>query len=198
MASDWTPPGWGQDSSQERWAPPQQRILAYGGFWIRVLASLIDYILIGAVCAVLSIWFLPPFHLDQFTIPGDTPSYRVNYIPADFSDGYNLPSYLPHPDFSDSPSFLLLDLIYETLFLASPLRATLGKRVLGLEVVTLAGEPISLLTSLLRTLVKHFVSFPFFLIGVLMVAFTARKQGLHDMIARTLVLRSQKIVRFDG
>jgi uncharacterized RDD family membrane protein YckC len=59
-------------------------------------------------------------------------------------------------------------------------------------VVTLQGEQISHPRALLRFVIKAFLSFPLLYIGVLMVAFTQRKQGLHDMMAGTLVLRHTK------
>mgnify|MGYP004717036133 CR=1 FL=1 len=83
----------------------------------------------------------------------------------------------------------LLPALYFVLFEASRLQATPGKLLCRLRVVTLSGERISLPRAVVRFAVKAFISFPFLYIGVLMVAFTRRKQGLHDLIAGTLVIR---------
>ena len=49
------------------------------------------------------------------------------------------------------------------------------------------GHPIGFGTALARTLGKLLSSI--FFIGFIMIAFTPRKQGLHDQMAGTLVLK---------
>jgi len=60
---------------------------------------------------------------------------------------------------------------------------------MGLKVTDLDGERIGVGKSFLRT-IGSFVSAVLLMVGYLMVAFTERKQGLHDKIAGTLVVRS--------
>ena len=86
---------------------------------------------------------------------------------------------------------LPLVLTYYPLMEASPWQATLGKRMTGLTVVTLRGERMGVLRAFSRYFAK-FVSGLFFGIGFLMVAWTERRRGLHDMIAGTLVVRDLK------
>jgi uncharacterized RDD family membrane protein YckC len=86
---------------------------------------------------------------------------------------------------------LPLVLTYYPLMEASPWQATLGKRMCGLSVVTLRGERIGVLRAFLRYFAK-FLSGLFLGIGYLMVGWTERRRGLHDMIARTLVVRDFK------
>jgi uncharacterized RDD family membrane protein YckC len=72
---------------------------------------------------------------------------------------------------------------------AADRQATFGKQLCGLKVQHLdSGAGISLLRSLGRELGK-FVSAAVLFIGFLIVAFTGRKQGLHDMLASTVVAR---------
>jgi uncharacterized RDD family membrane protein YckC len=72
---------------------------------------------------------------------------------------------------------------------ASEQRATYGKQLCGLKVEHAGtGERISILRSLGRELAK-FVSGAVFLLGFLMIPFTPRKQGLHDYLATTVVVR---------
>ncbi len=68
-------------------------------------------------------------------------------------------------------------------------QATFGKRLLRLRVTDLDGEPISFARASVRHFAKLASSIPF-MAGFLAVAFTPRKQGLHDMIAGCLVKRS--------
>lgn len=70
---------------------------------------------------------------------------------------------------------------------ASSREATIGKQLCGLKVQH-EGAQISLLRSIARELAK-LLSSAVLMIGFLMVAFTGRKQGLHDMLASTEVVR---------
>ncbi len=66
-------------------------------------------------------------------------------------------------------------------------QATLGKSAMGLVVTDLNGQRISFLRATGRYFAKILSALILF-IGYIMAAFTARKQGLHDMLAGTLVL----------
>ena len=67
-------------------------------------------------------------------------------------------------------------------------RATVGKKVLGLVVGDIDGGGLGFLRSLLRNLAKIISSIPFG-IGYVLAAFTARKQALHDLITKAVVMR---------
>jgi uncharacterized RDD family membrane protein YckC len=82
----------------------------------------------------------------------------------------------------------LLAWLYEALLTSSSMQATPGKMVFGLRVTTLEGEQIGFGRATGRFFGK-IVSSIIIYIGFLMVAFTERKQGLHDMMASTLVVR---------
>jgi len=69
-------------------------------------------------------------------------------------------------------------------------QATLGKRVLGLKVTDEAGQRINFG----RASGRHWgkiLSGIICNIGYIMAAFTERKQALHDLIAKTLVVRGR-------
>lgn len=82
----------------------------------------------------------------------------------------------------------LLALLYWPVMHASGAQATLGKAILGLKVARLDGRRISLLRSLWRELAKIF-SAAVLMVGYVLAAFTPRKQGLHDLMAATYVVR---------
>lgn len=71
---------------------------------------------------------------------------------------------------------------------SSAYQATVGKIALGIQVTDLNGNRISFLRALARNLAE-ILSALILLIGYIMVAFTEKKQGLHDMIAGTLVVK---------
>lgn len=80
--------------------------------------------------------------------------------------------------------------LYFAVLESSPWQATLGKLALGIRVTDLQGRRISFPRALGRYLAKY-LSLIILGIGFLMVAWTKRKQGLHDMIANTLVLNGR-------
>lgn len=77
---------------------------------------------------------------------------------------------------------------YFAILESSPAQGTLGKLALGLQVTDLHGDPISFGRAVLRNALK-FLSSLLLGTGWLLAAFTPRKQGLHDLLAGTLVLR---------
>ena len=77
--------------------------------------------------------------------------------------------------------------LYFSIMESSPLQATLGKMALSIRVTDTAGQRISFLRATGRTLAKIIYG-AILLIGYIMVAFTERKQALHDMMAGTLVV----------
>jgi len=80
--------------------------------------------------------------------------------------------------------------LYFSLLESSKHQATIGKMALGLVVTDLAGNRISFARATGRFFGKILSSI-IMGIGYLLVAFTPRKQALHDLIAQCLVLSSK-------
>ncbi len=68
---------------------------------------------------------------------------------------------------------------------------TVGKMILGLQVVNRQGNPPSFWRVLLREVVGKTVS-GFFLLGYFWVAWHSEKRGWHDSIAGTYVVRKHR------
>jgi len=159
---------------------PVARVQAgyYAGFWIRVLAYIIDRIVIGIAAT--------PFYV-ILVLPG---LLRVIHE-AQSSGGEPSPEMI-FSMIGDASVFLILVFVgywlYEALLTASSWQGTVGKRLLRLKVVDEAGNRISFARSTGRFFAK-ILSQLILWIGFIMVAFTDKKRGLHDMIARTLVIR---------
>lgn len=134
--------------------------VAYGGFWIRVVAYLIDAILLGGASAILA----SLLGVDMFG--GEKTA---------FDPTVNVGS-------------LIIGWLYFALMESSERGATLGKMAVGLRVVTDQGERLSFGRASGRYFAK-LLSALILCIGFIMVAFTDRKRGLHDMIASTLVVK---------
>ncbi len=150
----------------------------YAGFWIRVLAYIIDRIVIGIAA---------------------TPFYVVLVLPsvlriiheAESSGGEPSPEMIFSIIGSASIFFIVAFVgywLYEALLTASSWQGTVGKRVLRLKVTDEAGNRISFARSTGRFFAK-ILSQVILWIGFIMVAFTDKKRGLHDMLAGTLVMR---------
>jgi uncharacterized RDD family membrane protein YckC len=67
-------------------------------------------------------------------------------------------------------------------------QTTIGGIVLGLKVARLDGKPVSFAVALVRGLAAGFSIFVLFL-GFLWIAWDKDKQGWHDKIAGTVVLK---------
>lgn len=87
--------------------------------------------------------------------------------------------------------FLLLGVscCYFALMESSKYQATLGKLVVGIKVVDLAGNRISFLKATGRYFAKFLSRFLLGL-GFLMSLFTKKKQCLHDKLVSTVVIES--------
>ncbi len=83
---------------------------------------------------------------------------------------------------------LVIAWLYTALLTSSSWRATVGKKVLGLVIVDEYGERLSFGRASGRFL-GEIISMLTCGIGYLMIAFTAHKQGLHDKIAKTFVIK---------
>jgi uncharacterized RDD family membrane protein YckC len=78
-------------------------------------------------------------------------------------------------------------LLYYTMMESSEYQATLGKQALGVKVTDLEGHRISFGRATGRYFAK-LLNVITLGVGYIMIAFTEKKQGLHDIVAGTLVV----------
>lgn len=81
--------------------------------------------------------------------------------------------------------------LYFAIFESQGWQATPGKHLLQLKVTDLNGNRITFARASARYFSKFFSSL-ILCVGYLIVAFTKRKQALHDLIAETLVINDKK------
>lgn len=135
-------------------APTESAVaLEPAGFWLRVVAFIVDYALLLIVGGAMMMG----------------------------AAGTDLlaPVYL---------LWLLISFLYWPVLESTSLRATIGKAMVGLVVADVDGGGLPFVRSLLRNLAKIISAIPLF-IGFLLAAFTTRKQALHDLITKAVVLR---------
>lgn len=131
----------------------------YGGFWVRFGAYFVDSLIIMLVWAAAALFV-----------------------------------YLVRGEFSESADILLnlimgmTGVFYSGYFVSSERMATPGKRLFGLYVTDTQNRRLSFPHAIGRYLAS-FVSALLLCIGYVMIAFYPRKQGLHDIMANTLVHR---------
>jgi uncharacterized RDD family membrane protein YckC len=159
-----------------RWpAPPQ--LQTYAGFWIRFLAWFIDSVVVGFAFG------LPVSIL--FPQPGvNTCTHLVNAgTCAPTAPNYYLAG-------TTWPNIVLTGLYFVlTWWLVG---GTLGQRLLGLRVVdATTGGRISVLQSIGRFL-GYLLSFWVLCLGLIWAGPDTYKQGWHDKLAHTYVLRQHR------
>jgi uncharacterized RDD family membrane protein YckC len=141
--------------------------LGYAGFWRRFGAYILDWI----IMVILSLGISAVTRLG-FNSPDTDP---VAYI---FSINYLLYAVVS----------IAANVLYWGLFESSPLQATPGKLALGIKVTDMEGNRVSFGRAAGRYFGKILSSL-ILCIGYLMIAFTEKKQALHDIMAGTLVVK---------
>jgi uncharacterized RDD family membrane protein YckC len=147
----------------------------YGGFWIRVVAFIIDAIIVRVMAAPIGLVFGVGAGLGA-----------LGAIGGGFGHGFPLLHLLGGGMIAVVVIFG--SWLYEAFMLSSSYQATLGKMIFGLKVTALDGNRISFGRATGRHFAK-WLSGMILGIGYIMAGFTERKQGLHDLLAGTLVRR---------
>jgi uncharacterized RDD family membrane protein YckC len=144
----------------------------YVGFWARCLASLIDTIAVSVVIAPLAYLF----DVENLTHAGPT---------FDLSALYGEPSLM---------SFTLNWVLPAVAILAFWFArgATPGKMVIRAEIVDAETLEPPARQKLVARYLGYYVSVLVLCLGFLWIAFDRRKQGLHDKIAGTVVIRKRR------
>jgi len=136
--------------------------LRYGGFWVRFVAFILDAIVLGVISAALG-----PI-LGETAVSIENGVYTVNYTSTALSG--------------------LIGLVYWVGFWGwrgqSPGMIPFNMRIVMAD----DGSKVDFVRSLLRY-VGLIISFAILFLGVIWVGFDRRKQGWHDKIAGTVVVR---------
>jgi len=145
----------------------------YAGFWLRVWAGAIDVALEASGALVLTV--VVDFFLGRF-------GRLLGFSPWDSK-------------FATGMSYILILAVGSWLYCAftesSSWRATVGKRLLGLQVVRADGGRISFGQATVRHLMK-FLSLFTAGFGFMMAGWTKRRQALHYMPSDCLVVRAPR------
>lgn len=157
-------------------AAAQPRV-AYAGFWLRVVASLIDGVIIG----------IPVIILFALTGISAALSGAIGAHGGDPSEA--LAALFGAAFLAMFGIFIVARWLYFALMESSSWQATVGKKALGLYVTDITGQRVSFGRATGRNLGKFVSDLIPLAIGYILAGFTEKKQALHDMIASCLVLR---------
>lgn len=152
---------------------------AYAGFWLRVVAHLIDGILVGIVFIVVFLTGIAAVGIEYF---------RNTIQETNNPEDIFTPGLIAIIVLFGSISIVMM-WIYYAWMESSTYQGTLGKMALGLIVTDLEGRRISFARASARYFCKIITGLIPFGIGYMMAGFTEKKQALHDIIASCLVLR---------
>lgn len=144
----------------------------YAGFWLRFGAYLIDSVLLLIVDGLLAI---PAVLLVENWGSTETAVAALGWYIA----------------------VLIIPVAYFTYFESSTAQATPGKRAVGIFVTDRDGNRITGYRAFGRYWARV-LSFLVLYLGVLLIGFTDQKEGLHDILAGTLVYRQPKLTGFKG
>ncbi|HXZ55282.1 MAG TPA: RDD family protein [Burkholderiales bacterium] len=136
----------------------------YAGFWLRLGASIIDVIVLVAIIAPIELFFFGREY-PMLAMEGKT-------LAVDFWTQLALP--------------LLAMILLWRYRSATPGLMLLSARIV--DAATLAPATVGKLTLRAVALLVMWL-IPILLIGVVWVAFDGRKQGWHDKLAKTVVVR---------
>jgi uncharacterized RDD family membrane protein YckC len=140
--------------------------IEYSGFWIRLAAAIIDYIIVSAVISIIRM---------------------LIFIPMFIGRGWNP---LSSPMIASLGMTYFLALLYFWLFTGLK-GQTLGKMAVGIKVVDKQGNRPDLGCAALREIVGRLVSTITLFIGFFWIAGDKEKQGWHDKIADTHVIKTR-------
>jgi uncharacterized RDD family membrane protein YckC len=155
----------------------------YAGFWLRFVAYVIDYIIIYVVQSFLFVPLLGLLGLSFATQMGDP----ENMTEAEAIGMAGSMMAVAGTTFLLSA---IIGILYWTLMESSKYQATVGKMALGLKVTDMDGKNLDFVKALIRNICK-IISGMILGIGYIMAGFTDKKQGLHDIIASTLVVKKE-------
>lgn len=138
----------------------------YAGFWIRFVAYIVDSIILGAVNWVASFIFGAIVASAQ---PGDVGALMG------LTGGFVVVMFV-------------LTILYYIGFWAWR-GQTPGKMAVGVKIVNTDGSAIGIGKAIVRY-IGYIISSIIICIGYLMIAWDGKKQGLHDKIAGTCVVKT--------
>lgn len=155
------------EKSQHAQVAPAESPVIYAGFWLRLLAALVDLVAMFIPFGIVVFIVVVIVKLVSATKGYDPATVILTVLP---------------------PVAIVATWLYFAVMESSSWQATLGKKLTGLYVTDIGRQRLSLSRSTGRTFAKYLSSMTLG-IGYLLCGFTEKRQALHDIVANCLVLR---------
>ena len=147
--------------------------LEYTGFWVRFIAQIVDILLLLLI-------LLPMFIILSY----DTSFSYITYFMDDYWDYFY--DYSPFTIYIDYVLPFLITMLFWILFQATPGKIAFRAKIVDAK----TGKKPSVGQYIIRYL--GYIPATLFLgLGILWIAFDKRKQGWHDKLAGTVVVRNK-------
>jgi uncharacterized RDD family membrane protein YckC len=143
--------------------PPAE---ALAGFWRRLAAAFLDWVLVGVIAAAIGQLFGV-----EVPSPASAAGDTANFQPA-------------------AGPFVLVELVYFTFFHATTAGQSIGNKIMGIRVLDAAsGRSLPYVRAFVRALVSSLSAIALFL-GFFWMLWEPRKRTWHDIVADSLVVRT--------
>lgn len=144
-----------------------------GDLGSRIVAGIVDYIIIGIVVGILSIFLIVPWAMTGSGMMG-------TFGAAGWMNGI----------WGIIGLMWLLWLVYFTYFEGTS-GQTIGKKLTHIKVIKENGSKCDFGSALVRNILRIIDHLPFlYILGIILIAATDKKQRLGDMLAKTLVVKA--------
>jgi uncharacterized RDD family membrane protein YckC len=142
-----------------------------GDLGSRIVAGIVDYVLVGIVAVILAVLLFVPWIIAGALMGG----FRAGWI-----GGF----------LGISVIMWVLWLAYFTYFEGTS-GQTIGKKFMNIKVVREDGSKCDFGSALIRNILRIVDSLPFlYILGVILIAATEKRQRLGDMLAKTIVVKA--------
>jgi len=158
--------------------PSSSPVLEYAGFLVRLVAYLIDLLILMAISCVLYIPVVIVFFISIATTSPSSDTASSIWVVI-----------LLILLFVTVLVEIILVAVYFAWFESSKFMGTPGKRIMKLKVTDASGNRITFITALLRYIVKTVIN-QIVGIGSLFILFNDKKQGIYDLLLNTYVIRA--------
>jgi uncharacterized RDD family membrane protein YckC len=159
-----------QKSVEQR---PTAKSIRYAGFWMRFFALLLDWI-------ILSILFTPLIAGTVF----------LGFLYAEFLEEISDPDFIPVV-ISAISSLVYAFLFFLYFLICHSFGVTIGKKIVGIRLIKSDGSRPGFGRALLRETIGRWLAGLIFYLGYLWIAWDSHKQGWHDKVAGTFVIRTR-------
>ncbi|QEE26195.1 RDD family protein [Rhodanobacter glycinis] len=154
----------------------------YAGFWKRFGAWVIDYLILMVPITIIAVSMGATAAFEHFMAQmhsGTAPAVAA----AEYGKTVRPATIIA----------MIIGFIYYVAFECSKLQATPGKLAVGMRVTDLNGQRLGVGRSVARNVIRlvNVITALLPFICYIVTAWTERKQGLHDMMAKTLVLNGR-------